>query len=510
MKRVFLCLIAIAIFSNSNSQNLNDFRVTPVNKKVSEFEDVFDLSSVLTSIVTFKFTEASGRNNLYSKLCVEKNIIYWPSADSPDSKMTKSETNEILNHVIIETIEYKDSIACAIVQTGENKFSIRWYEHDNQKWLAAGEDIFNSQDECRKSFLNYTESNLNSIRREIEISKPITDTLSFINYLQNSGQEPTKFMLDALKTNKLVIYGEIHRRKISWEFLCSMINKELFPEYTGLIFMEMASNKQSEINQFLENDTINKELLLDVFRDYMIMGWADKGMFDFVISVWSVNKRLPANKKIRIIAVDTPREYTEEGLKNEISNRNEFMANTIIHYFDSTNEKRNALFIVGSAHVCKTMESAGNVLAKKYANEVFTIFTHSPRVDNHIIVKERIRHGIFDYAFLKNGDNPVGFNLKNSPFGKEPFDGLYLDGSGTYQDSYDGYLFLGNLDKEPNGEVLYELYNENFIKEMDRRYKLIGVDFMKEWELNSLTTKAVIAKIVSQQTKTRWEEYLKK
>jgi hypothetical protein len=184
------------------------------------------------------------------------------------------------------------------------------------------------------------------------------------------------------------------------------------------------------------------------------------------------------------------------------------MANTINNYFDSTNEKRNALFIVGSAHVCKTMASAGHILAQKYENEVFTIFTHSPRVDNHIIVKERIRHGVFDFAFLKNGNIPVGFNLKNSPFGNEPFDGLYMDGSGTYQDSYNGYIFLGTLDNEPNGEVLFELYNESFIKEIDRRYKVIGLDFMKEWELDSLTTKAVIDKILSQQTKTRWEEYL--
>lgn len=510
MKRVFLFLIALAIFSNSNSQNLNDFRVTSVNRKVKDFKDTFDLSSVLNSIVTFKYAEAFGRNSFYSKLCVERNIEYWPAADSPDSEKTESEINEILGHVIIETIEYKDSIACAIVRTSKNDFSIRWYEFNNQKWLASGEDVFSSKEECSKLFYKYAESNLNNIRHEIAISKLPTDTLSFVKYVQNNGQEPTKFILEVLKKNKLVIYGEIHRRKISWDFLCSMVQNEFFPDYTGVIFMEMASNKQNQINQFMENDTINKDLLLDVFRDYMIVGWNDKGMFDFVISVWNLNKNLPDNKKVKIVAVDTPREYTEEGLKNEISNRDDFMANTIIHYLDSMNEKRNALFIVGSAHVCKTIESAGHILSQKYLNEVFTIFTHSPRVDNHRIIKERIRHGIFDYAFLKNGDIPVGFNLKNSPFGNEPFDGLFMDGSGTYQDNYDGYLFLGNLDKEPSGEVLFELYNETFIKEMVRRYKLIGLDFMKEWELDSLTTEAVIDKIISQQTKTRWEEYLTK
>ena len=508
MKRIYLLVIILVTCLIGYSHSSNSFKTTPINKKVKEFKDVFDLSSVQTSIVTYKYAQAFGRNSLYSRLCVERNIIYWPPTDAPDSKMSEFETNKILDHVIIETIEYKDSIACAIVQKDENKFSVRWYEHDNQKWLDAGEDVFSTQDECRKLFFSYAESRLNNVRREIVISKLPADSLSFVNYLINSGQEPTKFMLDALEKNKLVIYGEIHRRKISWEFLCSMINSKLFPECTGVVFMEMASNKQNQINQFMENDTINKELLLEVFRDYMVMGWADKGMFDFIIAVWNLNKNLPANNKIKIVAVDTPREYTEEGLKNDTINRDEFMANTIIHYLDSTTEKRNALFIVGSAHVCKTMKSAGHILAQKYVNKVFTVFTHSPRVDNHRIVKERIRHGVFDYAFLTNGNIPVGFSLKNSPFGNEPFDGLYMDGSGTYQDSYDGYIFLGDLDNEPNGEVLFELYNEKFVIEIDRRYKLIGLDFMKGWGLDSLTAKAVIDRIISQQTKTRWEEYL--
>jgi hypothetical protein len=313
-----------------------------------------------------------------------------------------------------------------------------------------------------------------------------------------------------LKNYKLVIYGEIHRRKISWDFLSSLIQNELFSDYTGAIFMEMASNKQSEINSFMENDTLNAELLLNIFRDYMIMGWSDKGMFDFVIAIWNLNKTLPDSKKIKLIAVDTPREFTQEGLSNEILERDEFMANIIIDYFETTDEKRNALFIVGSAHVCKTMESAGHILTEKLAFDVFTIFTHSPRIDNHRIIRERIRHGMFDYAFAKNEYSPVGFILENSPYGKEPFDGLYMDGSETYQDSFDGYLFLGNLDEEPNGEILLELYDDTFIREIDRRYKLIGRDFAAEWELDSLSPKALIDKIVSQHTKTRWEEYLTK
>lgn len=94
---------------------------------------------------------------------------------------------------------------------------------------------------------------------------------------------------------------------------------------------------------------------------------------------------------------------------------------------------------------------------------------------------------MFDYAFYKSGDQPVALELKNSPFGNELFDGLYYDGSGTYQDNFDGYLFLGSLDKEPNDECLVDLYSDKFILEMDRRLRLEGSSLKEDWGLNELS-----------------------
>jgi hypothetical protein len=210
MRRFYLILLIFVICFTSYSQNSNNFKITPVNKKTKEFKDKFDLSSVLSSIVTYEYTKAFGRNSLYCKLSVERNIIYWPTADLLDSKMTETEINKILNHVIIETIEYKDSIACTIVQTGKYRFSIRWYEYDNHKWLNSGDDTFSSEEECRKLFYEYAEINLNELRRVNLISELPTDTLPFVDYLLNNGQKPKEFMIDAIKKHKLVIYGETH------------------------------------------------------------------------------------------------------------------------------------------------------------------------------------------------------------------------------------------------------------------------------------------------------------
>jgi hypothetical protein len=306
-----------------------------------------------------------------------------------------------------------------------------------------------------------------------------------------------------------VIFGEIHRRKISWDFCSEIVNNEKFAKNAGTIFIEFESNKQGDIDKFFMNDTLNKELLLDIFRDYMTSGWDDKSRFDFLISLWHLNKKLPDPKKIRVIFVDTPRIFTEEGLQNEIRDRDNYMAEKILSYLDTKRDNRNTLFIVGSGHVYRTGESAGAILSQKLSGNTYSVFTHCPRVDNRLIIHERIRYGMFDYAFYKNGDKPVAFELRNSPFGREPFDGLYLDGTGKYQDNYDGYIFFGSLDREESPKLMLEMYNEYFITEIDRRYKLRGSNLKDEWRLNELSVKAVLDAVKTEYTPLRWEKYIK-
>ena len=87
-------------------------------------------------------------------------------------------------------------------------------------------------------------------------------------------------------------------------------------------------------------------------------------------------------------------------------------------------------------------------------------------------------------AFAEVGDQPVGFALQGSPFGKEPFDGIYemkyQAGAGTYQDNFDGPLFLHPLADEPTNEPLWAVFSDQFISEMQRRSAYMGWDKYKD------------------------------
>jgi uncharacterized iron-regulated protein len=503
---LILSLMSLMFYGQILSSN---FKIITVNKKIKEFPDTMDLSSPLKACVTINYLTINGKDRLWREVSTVKFKASMPDSTTTDSKVPEDIKSLYLETIIKEIIYFKDSIACSISEVNQSHYLIRFYNLESGKWVNSGEDEKKSLEIARQHFEKYADQKLYDLRKIVSIASFPSDTTSFTKYLKGNASEPKEFVLDKLKKEKLVMYGEIHRRKWSWDFCTELINDKHFAEYTGVIFMEMASNKQKEIDHFLSNDNIDKELLLNIFRDYMTEGWNDKGKFDFLISVWHLNKKLPDHKKVRVIAVDTPRTYSEEGLKDERIDRDAFMASKISNYLESNTDKRNALFIVGSGHICKTRSSAGAILTKMMANNCYTIFTHCPRVDNFIIVHERIRHGMFDFAFYKNGDKPVAFELKNSPFGKEPFDGLYFDGSGTFRDNFDGYIFLGSLDNEPNGEQLLEMYDDKFILEIDRRYKLQGSSFAKEWDLKELSRKAVIDKILSEHTTTRWERYVR-
>ena len=103
--------------------------------------------------------------------------------------------------------------------------------------------------------------------------------------------------------------------------------------------------------------------------------------------------------------------------------------------------------------------------------------------DNHGGNKLPIRGGVFDAAFELNGNKPIGFKLANSPFGAEPFDGIYeikyKTASGSYQDNFDGYLFLAPLSDEPKAKPLTEIFTDEFVAEMQRRASVMGYEDMQ-------------------------------
>jgi len=366
-----------------------------------------------------------------------------------------------------------------------------------------------------------------------------TDTLAFVNYAKKNGQDPKAFLLDKLANHQLVIYGELHKRKASWDLLQSVLNDPLFAKNTGTVFLEMSSNEQDKLNLFFAGKTLDKELLLDIFRGVQTEGWDDRGMYEFAIGLWNLNQKLTLNQKIKVILADIARPYstlrTTEEFNNHFNNgkdRNEKMADMVEAGLKSRSDNRGALFIVGAAHAFKARVaiggnssapvgaipkiSAGAQLKERLSDSnVYITFTHSARINNVGSVSGLTRKGIFDYAFAQTGNKPMAFNLKDSPFGKERFDSFleldFVEGIGSYENNFDGYIFLMPLRDEGARYLLPELMTADFLKELKRRAVLMGYDDWKEYggRVKDLTIEG-IHKYYEEQSKAKYWDMLDK
>lgn len=432
-------------------------------------------------------------------------------------KVSQEEKQNILNREVKQVI-YLDDFSAGVITTyggsEKNEYLLCGIAYEKGKWVNAGEQPAKTLEDAKSFFKEKLGPSLSAFAKYYSrISAISNDTAAFIGYLQKHSQTPEIFLLNALKQHKIVLYGEHHFYEPSWKLMKRLIQMPEFAKTTGTIFLEMKQGGQKRMDGFMGKKTLDKQLLLDILGGDYQYGWNDKGMYEFLITLWRVNHELPDDKKIRVIFPDYGVSWldikTEEDLKhwNQYSflDRDLNMAGEVEKTLKGSNDSRNSLFIVGRNHACKhanNVKSVGNILKNRFSDEeVFSIILHNAWTDNYGNTYGKVRNGLFDYVFQLNGNRPVALSLQDSPFGEEPCDfeleyqGIPIDG--TYRENFDGYIFLQPLKEDNVGYFLIEeMYTDNFIDEIKRRCRLTGDeypyrgihldDFTKEWRINQL------------------------
>lgn len=471
-----------------------------INRCVSEYNyEGIDQSLPLKYYLSRAHVLSEGKWGQLAKMSTAK---FEMDTNVADKSVSEAARQRFLNEKINKIITYKDSVAVIVTETASGRFMLNHTWKENGKWVNGGQGMAKNMEEADKQLKENMPIQCRDIPRIEAMHSLPTDVKPFADYLRTQTLSPEDFVLQQIATHKLVINGEYHRRKVSWDMLRRLIALPDFPKVCGAIFMELPSWKQAAMDNFLSADTLDGELVLNIFRDEQVNGWWDKGEFEFICDVWRLNQRLPESERIKIRLADYQIPFskiqTNEEYRNEDSiaaERNTHMADVIEHYIKTKNDPRNSLFLVGCGHACKSgletivtaegdvkeIKVAGGQLAQRLGTKnVFTVFQHVIPRDNMGGHRSSIRGGIFDQAFAEVGNRPMGFVLKGSPFGKEPFDGIYemkYDArAGKYQDNFDGYLFLHPLADEPTNEPLWEVFSDQFIAEMQRRSAYMGWD----------------------------------
>lgn len=488
-----LLLVPVSLSAKSSTPELPDFAVENIGRTVRDIEPRFieNPSSPLDYYRTRAWVRLNGKTGLWHDISSKR---FDFDRNAPDETVDSATKEYVLNEPIVKIISYRDSAAAVVTRNSETLYLINYTWIEDGRWVNGGQGLGGSLDEAEEIIFENLPLQLSNIPRINSIAAVPTDETPFSDFIAGISQSPEEFMLASLKAHKLVINGEYHRRKVSWDALKRLIGLPDFPETVGTVFMELPSWRQSTMDAFMSSDSIDSEKIYTIFRDEQPNGWWDRGEYEFLCDLWNINHNLPDDRKIKVVLADYQIPYstiTSKEDAREKEERNTHMANIIEDYINSSVDNRHSLFLVGCAHAYKSHSpalqagkeglTAGAQLARRLGNDnVFVIFQHTVSGDNMGRNKKPLRGGIFDKAFALQGNRPIGFSLKGSPFGKEPFDGIseikYDCRTGSYEDNYDGYLFLHSINDEPQNTALTEIFTPSFIEEMKRRAAILGFE----------------------------------
>lgn len=478
----------------------SEFKIDAINKQVSEFQlDSINLSSPLDYYLSRAKVRLSGKGKEWQN--ISSSMLDF--SNNRDEEVDEYFRNYILNEKIDCIISYRDSVASIVTHTdGEDMYLLNNCWLEDGQWVNTGQRLANNMADAYDILSQQLPEALYNLPRISIINEVPKDVTPFFAYISTIKQSPEEFLLEMLSTHKLVINGEYHRRKVSWDMLKRLISLPDFHEKVGCVFMELPSWHQTTMDNFFDSDTLNTNLIIKIFQDEQLNGWWDRGEFEFLCDLWHLNKTLPGDKKVKVILADYQIPYSSISSREdarEAEDRNTHMADIIVNTINNSTDKRSSLFLVGCAHVYKSnqagiasaaygeseqLTAGAQIVNALGENNVFTVFQHVLPGDNHGGNKSQIRGGIFDAAFELNGNRPIGFKLADSPFGAEPFDGIYeikyKTATGTYENNFDGYLFLSPIENEPKATPLTEIFTDEFVAEMQRRASVMGYDNLRQ------------------------------
>jgi hypothetical protein len=469
-----------------------------VDKKVSDFPAARDLSSPEAAYATIMrdFMATGASDAEWSQ------ISTWQSEETKRSSVSPEVARRYLDAHIEEVIIYRNRLALVLAKITEHGtvgYDPRWVFLHNGRWLNSGQDgLIRTLGEARYLFARKCagayEHTCRQMGEAVEprwnrppVADPEAYLKPYVEFLTQQGCEPHAFVIEALQQYPLVVMGEVHNRPAYWAFNSELVRDPAFARAVGTIYLELPSNHQQNIEAFLSRDTCQEDLVIQMLRDFFELGWPCKPTLEFFVAVWEVNQKLPGDQRLRVRLVDMQRPWEKIQKRQDWRaydvDRDQFMAENVLADSRTCPDKRHGFFVVGMGHAREELRcadqttpcrSTGWYLKQALGEQLFTIFQHAPVMTNRGVTSGRLALGLIDSAFARLNDRPMAFTLRKGPFGKLPFDGMPDDDAyGTFGDGYDAYLYLIPLEDEIMSPLIEGFYSEEFMPEIDRRYRLM-------------------------------------
>jgi hypothetical protein len=285
---------------------------------------------------------------------------------------------------------------------------------------------------------------------------------------QANGREGTsgdavRGIVAAFKQHPIVIIGEAHWLRQASDFYVRLIRDPEFQETVQDIVIEFASqNNQPLLDRYIAGENVPIEDVRHIWRDTTkVASWESPIYADWLAAIRDVDKRLPVPRRLRVLAGDTAIDWSRIKTHSDwaaLGDNNISISNVVISQV--LEKKHHALVVLGSNHVTKSGDRAGN---DNTTTRVESRFPGSTYVVMLLYVGA-LDHSLEDQLGLPPRNAPALYELAGIPQAKT------RDQRGTVLlERADALLYLGPREGYALTLPASGSLEPAYLKEIDRR-----------------------------------------
>lgn len=344
----------------------------------------------------------------------------------------------------------------------------------------------------------------------------------YVSFIKKQHTDPISYLLDKYKTYDVIVFGERDHRDITqYYFLEKLINREEFYKQVSVIYTEAgSSNYNDTLNKVLQNSSLSldevEKLLIGIYRDISYQAFWDKYNFFYLWKMVLIFNQLHPDYPISIKMTSHPFNWSEIAdtaicriKTNEVEeNYDKSMAEYFLKSFEEQqeNNRNKAFVIMNYPHSLRKWTSQKNItyermfgtyINSELSDRVFYVIVNPYRINSF----QPVADGKWDAAFKYCENKKIGFDFQNSPFGKDTFDIWAANGILSFEELYDGMIYINTTSECENVIGIPGFIDSKFAKEYLRRVKLrmyiyTGEEYKtkKKWEkesCNNIRTRTV-------------------
>jgi hypothetical protein len=288
-------------------------------------------------------------------------------------------------------------------------------------------------------------------------------------------RDATAAILDAFASYDVVGMNAAHSDRTQDEFILTLIRQPRLASTVNDIVVECGNRRyQSILDRFIAGEDVPLDRVRPVWRDTSVLMCGLSGFYDsFFSAVRDLNRSLPPNRRLRVVAGDPPVDWTA-GAAARAVDRDASISEAMID--EVLSKHRKALMLFGVSHLFHGGSSAVGRYESSYPGKTFVIDTHHGfaaffDLDRGRQLEARMRGWPTPSMVRLEGSWLAGLDL---PYFLWPFTKRMAGES--YARLVDGYLYFG-----PGSTLEYEavpasiLDDAPHIAELSRRFGPIDV-----------------------------------